>query len=96
MRIFIAISLAGTLMSAASAPMLTKVASYDLPGPGGKRFDYLTIDPDDHYLLSAHLAAGQTYVIDIRTNKIVATACSSSAPRLAGRRRIAIFPASGS
>jgi YVTN family beta-propeller protein len=72
-RIFIAISLAGTLMSAASAPMLTKVASYDLPGPGGKRFDYLTIDPDDHYLLSAHLAAGQTYVIDIRTNKIVAT-----------------------
>jgi len=31
----------------------------DLPGPGGKRFDYLTIDEDDHYLLSAHLAAGQ-------------------------------------
>jgi YVTN family beta-propeller protein len=65
--------IAGALLSAAPAPLLTKVASYDLPGPGGKRFDYLTIDPDDHYLLSAHLAAGQTYVIDIRTNKVVAT-----------------------
>ncbi|MGA8872286.1 MAG: hypothetical protein WB460_14160, partial [Candidatus Acidiferrales bacterium] len=38
-----------------------------------KRFDYLTIDPDDHYLLSAHLAARQTYVIDLRTNRVVAT-----------------------
>jgi hypothetical protein len=28
-------------------------------GPPGKRFDYLTITPDDHYSLSAHLAAGQ-------------------------------------
>ena len=50
-----------------------KVAEFDLPGPPGKRFDYLTIDPDDHYLISAHLAAGQTYVIDLRTNKVVAT-----------------------
>ena len=54
-------------------PTLKKVAEFDLPGPSGKRFDYLTIDPDDHYLLSAHLAAGQTYVIDLRTNKVVAT-----------------------
>src|SRR6202165_3292416 len=52
---------------------LKKVAEFDLPGPGGKRFDYLNIDGDDHYLLSAHLAAGQTYVIDLRTNKVVAT-----------------------
>jgi DNA-binding beta-propeller fold protein YncE len=44
-----------------------------LPGPPGKRFDYLTITSDDHYLLSAHLAAGQMYVIDLRTNKVVAT-----------------------
>ena len=73
MRLFIVLLLAGTLVSAAPTPLLTKVASYDLPGPGGKRFDYLTIDPDDHYLLSAHLAAGQTYVIDMRTNTIVAT-----------------------
>jgi DNA-binding beta-propeller fold protein YncE len=52
---------------------LKKVSEFDLPGPPGKRFDYLTIDPDDHYLISAHLAAGQTYVIDLRTNKVVAT-----------------------
>jgi DNA-binding beta-propeller fold protein YncE len=52
---------------------LMKVAEFDLPGPGGKRFDYLTIDPEDHYLLSAHLAAGQTYVIDLLSNKVVAT-----------------------
>ena len=54
-------------------PTLKKVTAFDLPGPGGKRFDYLTIDADDHYLLSAHLAAGQTYVIDLRTNGVVAT-----------------------
>jgi len=52
---------------------LRKIAAFDLPGPPGKRFDYLTIDPDDRYLISAHLAAGQTYVIDLRTNKVVAT-----------------------
>src|SRR6202048_1643390 len=52
---------------------LKKVAEFDLPGPGGKRFDYLTIDTDDHFLLSTHLAAGQTYVIDLRTNKVIAT-----------------------
>src|SRR5260370_21349572 len=55
------------------APTLKKVTEFDLPGPPGKRFEYLTITPDDHYLLSAHLAAGQMYVIDLRTNKIVAT-----------------------
>jgi DNA-binding beta-propeller fold protein YncE len=54
-------------------PALKKVAEFDLPGPPGERFDYLTITPDDHYLLSAHLAAKQMYVIDLRTNKIVAT-----------------------
>jgi DNA-binding beta-propeller fold protein YncE len=57
----------------ANESSLKKVAEFDLPGPPGKRFDYLTIDPEDHYLLSAHLAAGQTYVIDLSTNKVVAT-----------------------
>src|SRR5258705_2830670 len=61
------------LPSQTSGPTLKKVAEFDLPGPPGKRFDYLTIDPDDHYLISAHLAAKQTYVIDLGTNKIVAT-----------------------
>jgi len=50
---------------------LKQIATIDLPGPGGKRFDYLTIDYEDHYLLSAHLAAGILYVIDLRTNKLV-------------------------
>ena len=52
-------------------PPLKKLLEFDLPGPPGKRFDYLTIDRDDHYLLSAHLAAGLLYVIDLRTNKVV-------------------------
>jgi DNA-binding beta-propeller fold protein YncE len=56
-----------------SGPTLKKVAEFDLPGPVGKRFDYLAIDTDDHYLFSAHLAAGQTYVIDLRANTVVAT-----------------------
>lgn len=55
------------------AQTLKEVAKFDLPGPGGKRFDYLTIDDGDHYLISAHLAAEQTYVIDLRTNKVIAT-----------------------
>src|SRR6267378_3028834 len=50
---------------------LKQIAAFDLPGPAGKRFDYLTIDHEDHYLLSAHLAAGILYVIDLRTNKLV-------------------------
>lgn len=56
-----------------SAQTLKLAGKFDLPGPPGKRFDYLTIDPDDNYLISAHLAARQTYVIDIVTNKVVAT-----------------------
>ena len=63
----------GLLSTIASGQTLKQVARFDLPGPPGKRFDYLTIDPDDHYLISAHLAAGQTYVIDLNTNKVVAT-----------------------
>src|ERR1700730_8412050 len=56
-----------------TGPTLKKITAFDLPGPSGKRFDYLTIDEDDHYLLSAHLAAEQTYVIDLKTNRVVAT-----------------------
>jgi DNA-binding beta-propeller fold protein YncE len=71
----IALTLTGvpTLRSQTNDQTLKKLAEFDLPGPVGKRFDYLTIDTDDHYLLSAHLAAGQTYVIDLRTNKVLAT-----------------------
>src|SRR5437879_120355 len=59
------------LTTVALAATLKSVLSFDLPGPAGKRFDYLTIDYDDHYLLSAHLAAGLLYVIDLRTNQVV-------------------------
>jgi YVTN family beta-propeller protein len=52
---------------------LRKVAEFELPGPPGKRFDYLTIDEDDNYLLSAHLGAGLLHVIDLRTNSVVKT-----------------------
>ena len=68
-----AILLAGFLPPGACAQTLRLVAKFDLPGPAGKRFDYLTIDQDDRYLLSAHLAAEQTYVIDLDTDKVVAT-----------------------
>src|SRR5260370_8484371 len=67
------LGLATGMNAQTSGVTLKKVAEFDLPGPAGKRFDYLAIDTDDHYLFSAHLAAGQTYVIDLRTNKVVAT-----------------------
>ena len=73
LSVLVAMTGAAKLPSPASGPTLKKVAEFDLPGPPGKRFDYLTIDPDDHYLISAHLAAKQTYVIDLATNKVVAT-----------------------
>lgn len=53
------------------AQTLKPVATLNLPGPAGKRFDYLTFDYQDHYLLSAHLGAGILYVIDLRTNQLV-------------------------
>src|SRR5213592_1978543 len=59
------------LTSTAFAQSLRKVATIDLPGPKGQRFDYLTMDDEDHYLLSAHLGPGILYVIDVKTNKLV-------------------------
>src|SRR5216110_2947941 len=52
---------------------LKRIAVIDLPGPPGRRFDYLAIDDDDRYLFSAHLAAGLLYVIDLRTSTVVKT-----------------------
>ena len=56
----------------AKHPSLRTVATIDLPGPAGKRFDYLTVDEEDHYLLSGHLGAGILYVIDMTNNKVIA------------------------
>jgi YVTN family beta-propeller protein len=55
------------------AKLLKQVASIELPGPAGKRFDYLALDPDDYYLFIAHLGAGNLYVLDLRTNKVLHT-----------------------
>jgi DNA-binding beta-propeller fold protein YncE len=56
----------------ASAATLKKVAVIDLPGARGQHFDHLTMDYEDHYLLSTHVGPGILYVIDVRTNKLVA------------------------
>ena len=52
---------------------LRQVGTIDLPGPPGRRFDYLTTDNEGRQLFSAHLAAGLLYVIDLRSNAVVAT-----------------------
>ncbi len=65
------VALVISLAPAAGGQTLKKVDAFDLPGPPGKRFDYLTIDYKHDYLLSAHLAAGLLYVIDLKTNKLV-------------------------
>ena len=62
-----------TAHAAESTPALRQIASIDLPGPPGKRFDYLVIDYDDGWLFSAHLAANQTYVIDLTSNRVLNT-----------------------
>lgn len=64
----------GSVKAAENAnTLLRQVASIDLPGPKGKRFDYLTIDGPRHLLFSTHLGAGLLYVIDLQTNKLVKT-----------------------
>src|SRR6266436_5176070 len=63
----------GGAQPAADHRLLRQIAEFELPGPPGKRFDYLAIDEDDNYLLSAHLGAGLLHVIDLRTNAVVKT-----------------------
>ena len=53
------------------AKLLKQIASIELPGPAGQRFDYLAIDPDDHYLFCAHLGPGILYVLDLSTNQVL-------------------------
>jgi len=57
--------------SVAYCGALKIINSMDLPGSPGKRFDYLKIDPDNHYLFSAHLGNNQTYVIDLKIEKLL-------------------------
>ncbi|HET7209180.1 MAG TPA: hypothetical protein VFI95_21565 [Terriglobales bacterium] len=71
MRIAHCFSMLLLFSCATSAQSLRQVAVINLPGPPGKRFDYLTIDPDDQYLLSAHLGAGILYVINLNSNQLI-------------------------
>ena len=85
---------AGTLAAqstegAAGEHFLRQIATIDLPGPPGKRFDYLAIDRGHHYLLSAHLGAGLLYVIDMKTNRLVHTV--SDVPGVEGVEYVAEF-----
>jgi DNA-binding beta-propeller fold protein YncE len=66
-----ALAIALLFVSSIEAQTLNKVATIELPGPKGQRFDYLTMDDEDHWLLSAHLGPGILYVIDVRTNRLV-------------------------
>jgi YVTN family beta-propeller protein len=59
--------------SSNGARLLKQVGSIELPGPKGKRFDYLTIDSSRNLLFSTHLGAGLLYAIDLKTNKLVKT-----------------------
>jgi len=72
-RTYLLLLFSCALLSPALAQTLKQVAVFDLPGPLGKRFDYLTIDYDDHYLFSAHLGAGLLHVIDLQNYKVIKT-----------------------
>src|SRR3954468_56302 len=61
------------LASAADDAPLRPAGYIELPGPKGKRFDYLTIDPAKQYLFATHLGAGLLYVVDLKTNKAIKT-----------------------
>jgi YVTN family beta-propeller protein len=52
---------------------LRLVKTINLPGPLGKRFDYLIVEPASHRLFSAHLGAGVINVIDTRTDHLIKT-----------------------
>jgi YVTN family beta-propeller protein len=69
--LLLVLTIGGVLL--AQEPFLRKMAQLELPGPKGKRFDYATIDPDDHFVIVAHMHGDQTYFVDTRTNQLGAT-----------------------
>jgi len=62
-----------TVQASSADSVLKKSTAFDLPGPGGKRFDYLTVIPERHLLLSTHLGAGRLYIIDTSNNTVIKT-----------------------
>ncbi len=79
MRKFFPAIISGCLLAAVAGALLAevsplrKITQVELPGPKGKRFDYLTVDPDDHFVIVAHMHGNQTYFVDTRTNQVAAT-----------------------
>ena len=73
-----ALLLPSLLVQQPAEPPLRKLTSIDLPGPKGKRFDYVTTDPDDHFIVVAHMYGNQTYFVDTRTNQVAATVADTS------------------
>src|SRR5947209_11472915 len=69
----IAISSAMLLHSADKSSPLRAAGYIEVPGPKGKRFDYLTVVPEKQYLFATHLGAGLLYVVDLKTNKVIKT-----------------------
>jgi len=67
----LAMAISGALIARDSP--LRKIAQIEFPGPKGKRFDYVTIDPDDHFVIVAHMHGNKTYFVDTRTNQLAAT-----------------------
>src|SRR5258708_32380481 len=76
----LAMAISGALIARDSP--LRKIAQVEFPGPKGKRFDYVTIDPDDHFVIVAHMHANETYFVDTRTNRLAATITDT--PRVEG------------
>lgn len=50
---------------------MKQIAAIDLPGPKGERFDYLTMDDEDHYFAFSSSRPRHPVVIDVTTNKLV-------------------------
>jgi YVTN family beta-propeller protein len=73
--LIVAVVAAGVLLlCAADDTQPLRAAGYiEVPGPKGKRFDYLTIHPEKQYLFATHLGAGLLYVVDLKTNKVIKT-----------------------
>ncbi|HXU28739.1 MAG TPA: hypothetical protein VN698_16035, partial [Bacteroidia bacterium] len=71
--ILLCLALKSPTKNSTAKPTLKQIATIDLPGQVGKRFDYLTIDYKHNYLLAAHLGANVLYVIDTKTNKLIKT-----------------------
>jgi YVTN family beta-propeller protein len=71
----VAVVIAGVLLLyAADKTQALRAAGYiEVPGPKGKRFDYLTIVPEKQYLFATHLGAGLLYVVDLKMNKVIKT-----------------------